>query len=107
MNRPLLLDDEQQYLLALAINATAAKLSARAARVDPEGIISATVELADRKLQNIDEQLKRGDLPTWNGMKPSNRDRLRDLMHDLAHQPDPILQDALWAQIVAAVFGSE
>lgn len=104
--RCLLLDEEQAKLIEELARAGQAMLGARAQRADPEGIISASHKLQQRKLDNIHRQLNGGVFPKYSELGVVHRtivDRA------LSYYPDAVTdeeKDMLFQAVVGAMLAA-
>lgn len=73
-------------------------LEYRANRIDPDGIVSRSALLQQRKMENIKAQLARPPVNHWDDLHPGHQARIRNMAQHVADASDP---DALNAAFLA------
>lgn len=105
MPRVLFLDDEQADLLLIGAEIAHQALEARAARVDPDGIISASLNLSRLKLHQVMLQMERKPHPKWHEMEEATRTAILNICHRLIEERQPEGRNAHFEHLCAYLMG--
>lgn len=92
-------DEEQAALLHAATEMSHAALSARAARVDPDGKISLALQMSRNKMQTLMNQLEQPPLPKFSELSKANRKAFMVAITQFASAETTDLQDAFFDEI--------
>lgn len=103
MIRCIVCDEEQAALLAAAADMAHAALAARQVRVDPEGVISKSLEMSRVKTKGLLDQLEGPALTGWQELTASQRSQAIAIMRVMASEASEYDKVALWPKLQAFV----
>lgn len=89
------LDTEQAALVSAALEFGVTALEARAARVDPDKVISKAHKLQAIKLEQVQMQMKAAPVARYSAMDDDDRERVDMLFAHWHQAPDPAQKDAI------------
>lgn len=94
--RLLSIDQEARDLLHAASEMAHAALDARARRVDPEGVISRSVNMSRIKMRTVLEQLEAPALPNWSELSEGHKTAFRQAVQLLQEHENDEYADAAY-----------
>lgn len=95
----LLIDSEQAGMLLDAAHAADAILSHRASRVDPDGVVTKSMDLQKRKLVQVMSQLALPVEPVWEALSPEQQLNFRTTVQAFHYGEEGTTDAALYRQI--------
>jgi hypothetical protein len=103
MTHVLFLDAEQADLIGAAVDMAAAAMSARARRVDPEGIVSASARMSEIKMRHAISQFDMPPLAAWSDLPAAFREQAFILMEQIQNAERPEIIERAWRELQAVV----
>jgi len=100
------LDTEQHAILVDAAETAIRLLNYRVERADPEGLISKSIALQARKIDQVKHQLALDPMPTRSAMTKAQAKHLDQAMKRYLSETDTTLRDTLFEAVVTEVMAA-
>lgn len=101
----IVLDTEQVELIRLAADMMHGALAARTHRIDPDGVVSRSLDLSRHKMRQVLRQLEKPALREWHNLDPAEKSDIIKLCRLMLELESDQERGAVHARLLAATTG--